>query len=1809
MLVARRVQIQKITGGPCNGGYSYLLWKLTLKTPDGGEVEFRDDLYDGAPLPATGCGSSSASRGVRWHATDGSGMIFVNDVDNGVANYNTSGVVITRDGTRYRFGGSLCTSITDRNGNKITIQYETQPTRVSYTDQLGRVTTIKQNVPDPDNPSITLAILVTFPGYQGTPRYYKIKRGIMNANYRSDSIPTLPVITGDWDPLSRGYGWPATATRLFVKSYGLYAYQIDDLNVLTELVLPDTRSLKFRYNSFGEVAEVILPTGGKIQYDYSYVSVLPSGNSPGWQTGTQGTGEGILTDVKQVDRAVVESRTYPDGTTLEGKWNYIYGPQLVNGVNQPCTQVQARTSSETLLIDQRHFFLPAQQYTEAPGTSNHDGTHYAIWSTGVEWRTEARDTTGNILSATEQDWTQRAQVSWPTYVQEQPVNDNRVNQTRKYLDTGMMAKTETFYDQYNNPTQIKEYDYDGTLKRRTVTSYISTLNGYNYQTDDSIHLLGLPDTTSVFIGAQTNPVAQSVNEYDVYTDDGNHYLLTDYTSISQHDSSYGVSKTTRGNLTSVGQWLNTTNSFIYTYSRFDTLGNVVSTKDANAKVTTVSFADDFGLGQNPGTPTQNPATPTYAFPTLITSPPPLPGAPVHTARSQYDYSSGLLTGFRDRNDVVTQTIYNDPFNRPTQVKSALGVAGVETHLSTYYAPATAFGITLAKNDILTVNDLDAVDDASIRSWTVTDGFGRTSEAWTRDPEGDVKVITLYDALGRAKQVSNPFRPATENAVYTTTSYDLAGRVTSLTTPDNAVVSTSYSANTVTVTDQADKKRKSVTDGLGRLIEVYEDPNGPNNPNGLNYQTTYTYDVLDNLVKVTQGIQQRFFMYDSLKRLIRARNPEQSTHAGLALTDPLTQNTQWSTGYAYDANGNLIEKTDARGVVSTYAYDAFNRNTTINYSDTAINPDVSRSYDGATKGKGRLWASYAGGTETNGDNVEKTVVVDYDALGRPFLLRRSFKFNGAWNPNWVYDVSRTYNRTGGVKSQTYPSGHLVTYNYDSAGRLADKDSQNLAFTGNLGDGVLRTYSRGISYVSSGQLKQEQFGTNTPVYHNLHYNVRRQLCDVRASNSNDEWGGELGALVNYYSTPRVHCGSGGDNNGNVLMSQTIINSVYFEDRYTYDALNRLTGMTEYLNGVGSPTGSQQYNYDLWGNRNITPSSPAIGFNTSFDKEDATNRLYAPGDLALADELRRIRYDKTGNQIKDTFTGYGTATFDADNHIISIQDFTGGSSNYTYDADGNRTRRKTNNQETWQIYGMDDELLAEYAANAVAATPQKEYGYRSGQLLVTAEPAPIVATNVALASSGATATVSSTWVNPPYSYLPSSVNNGDHRGLNAGNNSNWTSNGTTLPQWVEVAFNTSKTINEIDVFSLQDNYANPIEPTEATTFSLYGLTAFQVQYWTGTVWVTVPGGSVSGNNKVWKKITFAPIPTTKIRVLISATSDGWSRIVEVEAWTPARDNLNWLVTDHLGTPRIIIDKTGSLSNVKRHDYLPFGEELMSGIGSRGPSLGYGTGDGVRPQFTSKERDNETGLDYFGARYYSSTQGRFTSPDPFSIIQMRQSAPNDAKTHSAFMQFIGDPRRWNRFAYAINSPLVFTDKTGLDIMIIENGATKGNPMGHTAIAITGRGVYSMGNAEKTDRHRDNKNNIVGGGVENYIDREGPRRNTTITIIKTTLEQDAAVEKSMVEQARDKPKLESGIKITVADNCSTRVNEALDAAGINSAVGPPTANTPGSAGFRAIGSGQEYQIIQVPKGSNYDSLSDADKTKIREFEPIEDRKMKPEKP
>ena len=64
----------------------------------------------------------------------------------------------------------------------------------------------------------------------------------------------------------------------------------------------------------------------------------------------------------------------------------------------------------------------------------------------------------------------------------------------------------------------------------------------------------------------------------------------------------------------------------------------------------------------------------------------------------------------------------------------------------------------------------------------------------------------------------------------------------------------------------------------------------------------------------------------------------------------------------------------------------------------------------------------------------------------------------------------------------------------------------------------------------------------------------------------------------------------------------------------------------------------------------------------------------------------------------------------------------------------------------------------------------------------------------------------------------------------------------------------------------------------------------------------------------------------------------------------------------------------------------------------------------FTGKERDVDTGLDYFGARYYAGAQGRFTSPDPL----LNSGRP-------------WEPQSWNRYAYTLNNPLKYVDPDGL--------------------------------------------------------------------------------------------------------------------------------------------------------------------------------------
>jgi RHS repeat-associated protein len=388
----------------------------------------------------------------------------------------------------------------------------------------------------------------------------------------------------------------------------------------------------------------------------------------------------------------------------------------------------------------------------------------------------------------------------------------------------------------------------------------------------------------------------------------------------------------------------------------------------------------------------------------------------------------------------------------------------------------------------------------------------------------------------------------------------------------------------------------------------------------------------------------------------------------------------------------------------------------------------------------------------GESYSYNLINGYDALGRPLSRTQHFLVyeNGAFAYK-PYTVSRTYNLAGAVTSQTYPSNRTVNYAYNAAGRLQD-------FTGNLGNTSWGTvnYASDIRYNVAGQVTREQFGTVIPLWHHSHYNIRHQLFDTRVGTSSYEWSWNRGWLAFLYSATAPWGESAADNNGNILRADhwvpkddTEANWETSYQRFWYDGANRLDRANEVSNT--SSRGdllewNQDFDYDRFGNRTINAGGTESYFTNGQGQREARqdiinelqygvrtakNQLMHSGDNVNdpSHASNRLRYDAVGNLVFDNYTqGAQWRGYDADNRVQTIKDCETCTERvrYSYDADGKRVKRLmavgASWAETWQVYGLDGELVAEYDKNASPSSPQKEYGYRSGQLLVTADATTI-------------------------------------------------------------------------------------------------------------------------------------------------------------------------------------------------------------------------------------------------------------------------------------------------------------------------------------------------------------------------------------------------------------------------------------------------------------------------------------------------------
>jgi RHS repeat-associated protein len=1127
-----------------------------------------------------------------------------------------SGYLIFPNGTRYRIDNSDVSWIRDRNGNLTTFTYE-GGWLVKVTDSIGREVTFAYNIQDSGQYGLHDQII--YKGFGEQTRTIRISYKSLAEILRSDyTIQTYNALFGLED---------------------MGSTQHNPANHVSAVWLPNGQSYRFYYNSYSELARVELPTGGAFEYDWG--ASLLGGASNGIamiETPDSPSGE-----FPEIYRRVLTKRIYPNGGTGNTfSVKTTFSQTSGQGTTTSSATIEQRDVSNNLLGQTKHYF-----YGNPIPLESNDVFFTPVWNEGKEYQTEVFDIVSNLPVLK-----QRVNQNWQPRVNN--FDPRVIETTTTLIDTNQVTKTSAInpyngsigFDQFNNQTDVWEYDYGNGVPsqypiRHSHTDFLTTNNGIDY-TATGVHIRNLPIRQWVK-GYDAN--GQELPNYASYSeilyDEAVYPLLTYSTVTGWTDPATSA----RGNVTTTRAWLNTNNSYLESHIQYDQLGNVRKAWDAKGNLSEIEYWSYNN---------------TYAFPILTRTPIPDPTGTkgsntAFISTKTFDFSSGLVLTSTDANGNMTTVEYNDVLDRPTKVTNALGGW-------TSYEYGDAIGNLYLK----TTSTLTA--SQTITSYRYFDGLGRSVRGFTQDNGGWIAADTQYDALGRVSRVSNPYRvnsltdPVNPSNLWTTSSFDSLGRVVEVKTPDNAIVTSAYSGNTTTVTDQAGKKRRSVMDALGRLMRVDEPKadTGELDVNGVPYQSTnYGYDVLGNLLTVNQGVQTRTFVYDSLSRLQSATNPELGTTS-----------TNGTITYSYDSNGNLLTKTDARNITTTFSYDALNRVVLRDYSDST--PDVSYFYDGT--GLSQVPANSKGALTKVSSSVSETRYTSFDTLGR-------LKSNEQVIDGITYPMSYSYNLGGALVSQTYPSGRVVTNTFDNDGQLSNVSSKaNLTATP-------RTYANSFIYTTHGAVSSMRLGNGR--FESTVFNSRLQPTQIALGTSANNT-----SLLKLDYTYGVKVNGVLDttkNNGNAE-SQTITvpgMSNPFVQTYTYDSLNRLLSATEMTGSTQS--WKQTFTFDRYGNRRFDMMNTTVPDSQS--NQNITNPQIDPSNNRFSAN-QGYDYDQSGNVTKDATDK--RFAYDAENKQTSFG--TNGSStnggSYFYDGDGRRVKKVVGTETTIFVYNASGQMVAEYS-----------------------------------------------------------------------------------------------------------------------------------------------------------------------------------------------------------------------------------------------------------------------------------------------------------------------------------------------------------------------------------------------------------------------------------------------------------------------------------------------------------------------------------
>jgi len=557
-----------------------------------------------------------------------------------------------------------------------------------------------------------------------------------------------------------------------------------------------------------------------------------------------------------------------------------------------------------------------------------------------------------------------------------------------------------------------------------ITKYVKT--EYEYQFNASVendNLIDLVRDKTVYDGFM-NKVAYTLNAYD----DGPSNIL----GLAPASPS-GTGIWWPGFLASTTAWMGSdgTTQQIFTP---DPHAEVASVTDANGHMTSYT-RDPNGIN-------------------VIAVAAPSVNGVSHVTQSSYYPETGQIAKQTDENGNITKYFYG-PMARLIKVLPPATSAG-QPEVDLCYTDLQSCPIVGTTPLTVVSQTLQKTGGPFVSISQTYDAFGRPVNSFLYDGQGPnngpIETDTGYDNLGRKTSVTNPYRPPMDTTIDGSTSYEytypdsFTDEVETI-HPDG---STSISKDALGVNTSIDGNGNSTvrtTDIFGNLISVAAPIGG----------AAYTYDLLNDLIRVQQAGATRTFQYDAVSRLMASYNPE--TGAGSSESGC----SGWSLCYSYDLAGNLQRKIDSRGVVTTLAYDAINRVLSKSYSGAGPStPTTCYQYDlpvsGATGANfiGRLTAEWTQspsvGACANTIPATGTItshrILAYDAGGRVLLETRCVLGSQCVLTKNQYDL--VGNLLQYETDQSDPAGTIITgtqlkpviviNTYDMANRLKQVASQ-------------------------------------------------------------------------------------------------------------------------------------------------------------------------------------------------------------------------------------------------------------------------------------------------------------------------------------------------------------------------------------------------------------------------------------------------------------------------------------------------------------------------------------------------------------------------------------------------------------------------------------------------------------------------------------------------------------------------------------------------------------------------------------------------